>query len=386
MKIGSPFINRELIMKTFKIIYLLVLIPTLIFSQDKVKKEIETEPGKTLDLELSTGGDIEVSGWDKDLVSFVVHFRGDKEDYYVDVSERSSGIKVEVSYEGRGRNGGGVSIDVKVPSKYNLELETMGGEIMLKNIEGTFSGETMGGEIELFHLKGEVDLTTMGGEIKVEDCDLDGQVKTMGGEVSLRDVIGDLDASTMGGEVSYRNVKSRDNREHAGEVKISTMGGEIEVDDAPGGANVSTMGGEIRIRSAKKFVKAKTMGGEIKIDEIDGGVKATTMGGDVEVNMVGDPDQYDRDVFLSSMGGDIILTVPAGLSMDFDIELTITQRASDNYKIISDFPIDIENEDDSEDTDRSARRTIYGKGKVAGGKNKIRIDTVNGDIIIKKGK
>jgi DUF4097 and DUF4098 domain-containing protein YvlB len=374
-------------MKNFKIYIILFLLPMALVAQNTIKKEIDTKPGKTLDLELSTGGSIDVTGWDKNVVSIVAHIRGDKEDYYVDVDDRSSGIKVEISYEGRGRHNGGVSAEVMVPKKYNLELETMGGDIMLKDIEGNFSGETMGGEIELYYLKGEVKLTTMGGEIKVEDCDLDGQVKTMGGEVSLRDVIGDLDASTMGGEVSYRNVKRRDKREDAREVTISTMGGEIQVDDAPGGANVSTMGGEIRIRSARKYVKAKTMGGEIKIDEIDGGVKATTMGGDIEVHMIGDPDQYDRDVVLSSMGGDIMLTVPAGLSMDFDIKLTLTRHVSDDeYRIISDFPMKIEKSDDQDYSGRSDRRYIYGTGKVAGGKNKIRIDTINGDIIIKKGK
>ena len=216
-------------MKNFKLISVLFLLPIFLFAQDKVKKEIETEPGKKLDIELTTGGSIEVTGWDKNVVSIVAHIRGgDKEDYNIDVDERSSGIKVEVSYEGRHHDRhGGVSLDIQVPSKYNLELETMGGDIMLKEIEGSFSGETMGGEIELYHLKGEVDLTTMGGEIKVEDCDLDGQVKTMGGEISLRDVVGDLDASTMGGEVSYRNVKRRDERSDAREIKISTMGGEI---------------------------------------------------------------------------------------------------------------------------------------------------------------
>jgi hypothetical protein len=373
-------------MKPFKLISILVLLPILVLAQNKIKKEMETEPGKTLDIELTTGGDIEVTGWDKNLVSIVADISGDEEDYYVDVDKISSGLKVEITYEGRNNRSGGVLVEIQVPKKYNLELETMGGDITLNEIEGNFSGKTMGGEIELYHLKGEVDLTTMGGEIKVEDCELDGQVKTMGGEVSLRDVVGDLDASTMGGQVSYRNVKKRDDRKDAKEVKISTMGGEIEVDDAPGGTNVSTMGGEIRIRSAKKYVTAKTMGGEITIDKIDGGVKATTMGGDVRVNMVGDPDQYDRDVVLSSMGGDIILTVPAGLSMEFDIKLTITHRASDDYKIISDFPIDIDKTGEWEDTDRSARRIIYGKGKIAGGKNKIRLDTVNGDIIIKKDK
>jgi len=52
-------------MKTIKIISVLVLLPILVFAQNKIKKEIETEPGKTLDLELTTGGDIEVTGWER---------------------------------------------------------------------------------------------------------------------------------------------------------------------------------------------------------------------------------------------------------------------------------------------------------------------------------
>jgi DUF4097 and DUF4098 domain-containing protein YvlB len=377
-------------MKKFKFLSVLLLIPWILLAQDKVKREFDTTPGKKLDVELTTGGSISISGWDKNVVQIEVRLHGaDKEDYTFDFDERSSGIQVEISYDGhRRRHGGRVSLDIQVPDKYNLDLETMGGNIEIKGVEGTFTGETMGGEIELYDLKGDVDLTTMGGEIHVEDCELDGRVKTMGGEVTVRDVIGDLDASTMGGEVSYSIVKKHDTRKDAKPVKISTMGGEIEVDEAPGGADVSTMGGEIRIGSARKYVKAKTMGGEIEIEKIDGGVKATTMGGDITVNMVGDPDEYDRDVILSSMGGDIVLTVPSGLSMDFDIKLSITRRSKGQYKIISDFPMKIEEseEDDWDWSEGSARKYIYGTGEVQGGKNKIRIDTINGDIVIKKGK
>jgi DUF4097 and DUF4098 domain-containing protein YvlB len=372
-------------MKLYKIIFMLIFIPAIVFTQEQIKKEIKTKPGDKLDIELTTGGDIDVSGWDKDVVAIVANVQGNKEDYVVDVSERSSEIKVEISYEGRrNRNSGSISVDIQVPFKYDLELETMGGDVTLKDIEGRISGETMGGDIELYNLKGDVEQTTMGGDIKVEDCDLDGQVKTMGGDISLRDVIGGLNASTMGGDVTYRSVKKTDEHDDAREVKISTMGGDIEVDDAPGGANVSTMGGDIHTRSVVKYVKAKTMGGDIKIDKIDGGVEASTMGGDINVRMVGDPNKYNRDVDLSSMGGDIILTVPAGLSMDFDIKLTLADRASGDYKISSDFPIEIEKKGDWENPNWSDRRFIYGTGKVAGGKNKIRIETVNGNITIKK--
>jgi hypothetical protein len=373
-------------MKKYFLIGLLIL-PLMLLAQNKVKREFKTEPGKKLDVQLTTGGSIEITGWDKNEVSIVIDLQGDDEkDYNLELKERSWGIEAEISYEGRSRHGqGDVSVDIQVPAKYDIELETAGGDLMIKGVEGNFSGETMGGEIKLVDLKGVSDLTTMGGEITIENSELDGNVKTMGGEISLRDVIGDLDASTMGGEVSYRNVQKRDTRDSAKELKISTMGGEIHVDDAPGGANVSTMGGEIEIRSARKFVKAKTMGGEINIKEIDGGVKATTMGGDISVNMVGNPDEYDRDVVLSSMGGDISLTLPAELSMEFDIKLTITRKSEDAYKIISDFPMNIETTDTWDYSEGSGRLYKYGTGKIKDGKNRIRIDTINGDIVIRKG-
>jgi hypothetical protein len=127
------------------------------------------------------------------------------------------------------------------------------------------------------------------------------------------------------------------------------------------------------------------MGGDIDIDEIDGGAEASTMGGDVTVKMIGDPDKGDRDIDLSSMGGDIKLTLPAGLSIDFDITLTYTKRARKDYKIISDFSIELEESEDWDYSAGSARKYIYGTGKISGGKNKIRIDTINGNIVIGKG-
>jgi hypothetical protein len=374
-------------MKKFFLIGMLI-VPLMLFSQNKVKRSFKTESGKKLEIELTSGGSLEISGWDKNEVSVEVDLQGEVEkDFSMDFRERSWGIQIEITHEGRRRNRhNGVDVTVLVPRKYNLALETTGGDITIRGIEGNFSGETMGGEIDLYDLKGTVKLTTMGGEIHVENAELDGQVKTMGGEISLLDVIGDLDATTMGGEVSYKNVKKKDIRNDAKEVNISTMGGEIRVDDAPGGANVSTMGGEIEIRRARKYVKAKTMGGEINIREIDGGVKATTMGGDISVNMVGDPNEFERDVTLSSMGGDVKLTVPAELSMDFDIKLTITRKSEDAYKIISDFPIKIETSGERNFWEGSDHLYKYGTGKVKDGKNRIRIDTINGDIIIKKGK
>lgn len=193
----------------------------------------------------------------------------------------------------------------------------------------------------------------------------------------------------MGGDVTYRNVRSdarRPSAEATEEVKISTMGGEIQVEDASSGANVSTMGGDIRIRSAKKYVKAKTMGGDITIDSIDGSVEASTMGGDLRVTMVGDPNSGDRHVGMESKGGEIVLSLPDGLSMRFDIKLAYTRNSRQDFRILSDFPIGIRETDSWDYIQGSPRKYIYGTGSVGTGKHLVKIETINGNITIRKNK
>ena len=151
------------------------------------------------------------------------------------------------------------------------------------------------------------------------------------------------------------------------------------------GADVSTMGGNIDIKKAAVYVKANTMGGDIDIDKIDGWVKATTMGGDVTIHMIGDPSKGERDVNISSMGGDIDLTLPDGIAAEFDIRINYTRNSSKDYEIISDFPIKINEDEEWKYTDGEPVKEIKGSGKTGDGKNTIRITTHNGNIRLRKG-
>lgn len=145
-------------------------------------------------------------------------------------------------------------------------------------------------------------------------------------------------------------------------------------------APASTMGGDIKVKTAKQFVKAKTMGGEIQIDEVDGSVDATTMGGEIKANVVGTG--AGHDVALRSMGGDITLTLPASFSGSFDVELTYTKNSSRNYTIKSDFPLSVKESPDWDYDKGSPRKVITGTG--GSGANKVRISTINGNVVIRK--
>ncbi|HEX5706430.1 MAG TPA: DUF4097 family beta strand repeat-containing protein [Pyrinomonadaceae bacterium] len=354
----------------------------------RVERQFNVASGKRLDVDLETGGALDISGWDQESVSVRATLGGrDGAQSVVDFRETGAGLAIHSRYEGGRRNySTNIRFEIKVPRRFDVQFNTMGGRIRLADLEGSFGGETMGGALDLSNLKGRLDLSTMGGNITLRGSEVDGKVSTMGGEVLVEDVTGDVKGSSMGGKVIYKNVTNRSGVSTGSEVRITSMGGDIRVEDAPAGANVSTMGGDITIRSAVKFVRAKTMGGDIRIEAVDGAAHATTMGGDVTVRMVGNPEDGDRAVELTSMGGEIELTVPDGLSMDIYIEIA---RTKNNFgrdaQIVSDFPLQQRESADWEYRHGTPRKYLYGTGQTGGGRNKIVIKTINGDVRLKRG-
>ena len=355
----------------------------------QIERQFNVASGKRLEIDLKTGGALDISGWDSEQVTVSATLGGrDGKDAEVTFDETPAGVEIHSRYTGDRRNrSSDLRFEIKVPRRFDISLNTMGGDVRIAGVEGRIGGQTMGGELDLSNLAGSLNLKTMGGRITLKGSQVDGSVSTMGGEVLIEDVTGDVKGHTMGGNVTYRNVKNSAGGGAATdkEVRISSMGGQINVDDAPAGAHVTTMGGDIRIRTAGAPVYAKTMGGRIQIGEVNGGVRAKTMGGDIEVRMVGNPEDGRRDVELTSMGGDITLTVPEGLSMDIAIELAQTKNARETYSITSDFPLAQRESADWIYDQGTPRKIIYGTGNIAGGRNKIVIKTINGNVHLRRG-
>ncbi|MGH9968802.1 MAG: DUF4097 family beta strand repeat-containing protein [Pyrinomonadaceae bacterium] len=178
--------------------------------------------------------------------------------------------------------------------------------------------------------------------------------------------------------------RSCETRPVNGVVKISKGGGAINVEEAPEGAELMTGGGKIHVRSAKHFVEATTGGGDIVIDAVDGSVQATTGAGNVSVTMIGNPNEGQRDVAISSSSGDVTLVVPAGLAMDFDLKLAYTNTRKP-YRIVSDFALDQRSTAEWSSAEGTPRKYIYGTGKTGVGSHLIKIHTVNGSIYLKRG-
>ena len=355
-------------------------------------REFAASAGGTLELNLKAGGSVVVKGHGGSTITVSYEIGGrTAENSKIDFRESSGGLEIVTGYVSNSRNqSSSIDIEILVPSRFDIELDSMGGGLTIESVDGNFRGKTMGGALVLHDVRGEAKLKTMGGNIKLTDSELDGSLETMGGPVLFENVIGDVTGSSMGGNVRFKNVVRRDGNVASpprlddvdgtmDTVQISTMGGGIDVEDAPEGANLHTMGGDIDVEDAVRFVAAKTMGGDITIQSVDGWVKATTMGGDVDVTVTG----TGGDVELISMSGDITLVVPSGFSMEFDLEIAYTRGSSQDYQIITDQEVKQQVTGEWDYDHGSPRKYIRGSGTVGGGANRIKIRTVNGNIKIR---
>jgi hypothetical protein len=354
-------------------------------------KKFPAESGGKLVLDLEAGAEVKITGTGGSSV---------EAEYSVNctppcaVRFEPSGhtlrIVTEFSKSGRSQSSD-IELSLKVPARYDIEVDSMGGGLSIDGVEGKFTGKTMGGELTLRNVRGEATLSTMGGEIHLSDSELDGSLKTMGGAVEFENVVGDVRGSSMGGNVRYRNVRSTGGRVASPErtgggiakvdpetVQISTMGGEIKVEEAPEGADLHTMGGDIEVRDARRFVRAKTMGGNVEISSIDGWVDATTMGGNIDTTVTGS----GGDVTLTSMSGEIVLTVPAGFGMDLDLEIAFTRNSGKDYKITAPGGLKQTITPDWDHDHGTPRKYIRVTGAVNGGGRAVKVRTVNGNIKI----
>lgn len=186
----------------------------------------------------------------------------------------------------------------------------------------------------------------------------------------------------------------------SGEVRISKMGGGIDVDSAPHGANLFTMGGNIHVGNVAESATVKTMGGSIDIDQssgpvdantmggaitistANGPIKATTMGGDISVRETGSS-AGERDIELSSKGGTIELTVPKDFPMDARITLAYT-KADRGYHIEQHAGLEVSETGEWDNSHGTPRKYIRAAGRVGNGQNKVTIDTINGNVILRQ--
>lgn len=337
--------------------------------------------GGTLEVRVE-GGSVTVKGWEKDEV--LVRAQCIDEEQLEGVTFSEGGGKVLVEFRSRRHNVEDMRFEASVPSSFNVQIWTAGGELALPGpLTGTLKGETAGGEITLGKLGGKLRFSTAGGRITAQDIAGDLDVRTAGGDIEVGSVTGSAELSTAGGRIKVENALRTLRAETAGgEIEIGKVGGDLKAATAGGGISVGTIQGETSLNTAGGTIDvsggtgklaAATSAGNVRLTQFSGSVNLRTAAGDIAVTL--DP-AVGESSSLSTSAGSIRLTLPA------TAKASIMARArgwgeEEASQISSDFPMTRPEKARGEDR---AEITLNGGG------HRIMLETTIGSIAVRKGK
>ena len=230
------------------------------------EKTFKILPGKNLIVDISSG-DVKVTYWDKEEV-FVKIFGNEnafeKMDFTIDGNEES----VEVTGKKKSSvsswlSNVNVEVEIKVPTQFNLDINTAGGDIKCGGIHGNAQLNTSGGDVWADKFSGNLNASTSGGDIFLFCNDAIIEAETSGGDIKLE----------YGGENKG--------------IELSTSGGDIDIklpEDFKASLDLSTSGGDVscslNMSNMKKSYESSLVG------DINGGgekLNAHTSGGDITV-------------------------------------------------------------------------------------------------------
>jgi len=326
-------------------------------------------------------GDIIIKTWDRNEVTV-------KYDQEEDEDEEAFAIKVSGNQvRVKSYSYGSSDVEITIPKRFNVEIRTgagdikvagdlygklsgntAGGDIKLGKLSGTIEFLTSGGDINADDLKGEIKIVTYGGDLRLSNIDGNGSVTTSGGDIKMNNIGKDVKVSTAGGNIYINSVN--------GKTALSSGGGDITVGYLNGTAEIKTGGGNIKASGGKAFITASTGSGDIYMYKIDGAVKASSGSGDMLLELV----NASQDSYIKTYNGTIKLFLPDNAKVTVEIKVRgFGKHYSYEY---SDF---ITNE--LKPTGKSVKKNndnITATYTFNGGGKKIYLDTVNGDIEIKR--
>jgi glucose/arabinose dehydrogenase len=204
--------------------------------------EIETGAGQklTVDIELAAR-DLEWAAEIYESMDWVVDGTDGK------ISVRARNPRRDHSWWGSHHGGYEITIKVRMPQEFNLDLDTGDGNIRVGPMRGRARLETSDGDIDLESLEGSrIDIDTSDGDVEVASVQSpDIHIETSDGTI----FVGQLDG---------------------GDTALRTSDGDIVVEESSGALRASTSDGDIRVRLARFDETSLRSGdGDIHIDAPD---------------------------------------------------------------------------------------------------------------------
>ena len=137
-----------------------------------------------------------------------------------------------------------------------------------------------------------------------QDADL--EVRVASADVDVQVDLRSLNASMASGDLRTGDIRR--------DASVETASGDVQLGEVGGTLAVSTASGDVHLRRAGGRVSMNTASGEVRLGTASGALTVSTQSGDCEV------EHYDGgDLQCNSTSGDIRIGLPAGRTLDIDL-------------------------------------------------------------------
>lgn len=324
----------------------------------------------------SPAGDIDLRGAAQQEITYRIHKRvsaGSEESARRKLAEypivvRRRGDLVELAIDNERGNGFSAHFNVTVPkSTAAAELDTRGGNIGARDLDGSLRAQTAGGNIEADGIGGEADVQTAGGGVTLKTMRGGVKAQTAGGNVKLGYAGGDAHLATAGGNIEVGQTDRS--------VRAQTAGGNITVGSAGGDVTARNAGGNITVGSAGGKATVQTAGGSIRLSKCAGPVRAETAAGSILARIAASRGAWAESL-LETSAGDIAVFLPEDLAVTIR---AVIEQATARHGITSEFPLTLRSTSEA-----PGPREVLAEGTINGGGALLRLRTISGNIEIKK--
>jgi DUF4097 and DUF4098 domain-containing protein YvlB len=289
--------------------------------QNTVHRTFNVGSGGTLHVDADVG-DVHVTSGSAGVVSIEVKRRGSSEEVRNDhLTFDQSGSDVTVRSRAEHESlwfhwsrSLDVHYEITIPSRYNIDIKTSGGDITGSDIGGNADVHTSGGDVKLGRVSGTVRAKSSGGDVTIESAGGTVNANTSGGDVVIREAAGNLEAKTSGGSIDIRRA--------GGTVLAHTSGGSIRIDDATDTVDATTSGGSITARFSRQprgDSRLSTSGGGVTVQlapgigaELDARASGGGVRSDLPVTIQGTRDEDSLVGRINGGGPRLVLRTSGG--------------------------------------------------------------------------
>jgi len=208
-------------------------------------QQVDADPHGTVEVS-NFAGRVEVTGWDKPLVSVHSNLSGDIENVDIQSDHGRTSIKVRVRSFAFGP-GGAADLDIKIPKGSELDVTSVSAEVTSSGVLGVQRLKTVSGSIRAELGTADAEAKTVSGEIVLRGNGkpIALHATSISGSIRLEHGAGDLEATTVSGDLSVQLDPGRTIRMRNTSGEISIQGKLTKDADV----DAQTVSGEVRLHA-----------------------------------------------------------------------------------------------------------------------------------------